>query len=442
MCFVIMVVASGGGCLFFSYNFNTGNLHDICGHGAGDFDDLIRAILAFTVFVFNVCQICSLRSQLDSAGRVLELACKCVLSTPSLILMPLLLSVQRTILLVWWLVVAANYFTSDLVLGEQFVKYSGGGSGQWEFMVTSSLQNKLLVAMLSFGLLWFNEVVTAAATFVMYFTGQVWQLLNNSKKQQVRCRTVRGYCIMIRYHGGSVIVAGLLQLFFFPFHITLGFFEDASGSGPIGFILESFCSCVLDFYRNNIGPFKRDALQGVTLHSMAYFEAAYHYNKRHNALEDVRVLNTQTKIFQIGGLGLAAFLGYLAAAQRLRSSPYVSPDEEEYVHEPFAYCMIGLGFAVWVALPFVKIFDVISDAVLYSMFTEKLSRPPPEELLETFRNCSWSTTVQSLAHCHCGMNRDGLPVARPAQRPPGASGASASGSNGSFATRPLTMATP
>ena len=24
----------------------------------------------------------------------------------------------------------------------------------------------------------------------------------------------------------------------------------------------------------------------VTLHSMAYFEAAYHYNKRHNALED------------------------------------------------------------------------------------------------------------------------------------------------------------
>lgn len=418
--FLVVAVASGLMCIFFSYHFNTGNFKDVVGHRAGDPIDLMRGVGTFIVFVFSVCQMCSLRSSLDSAGRVLELACQCVLSTPSLVLMPLILALQRTWLLCWWLIVIGNYFTSELQNGETKVKHAVyGTTKQWENVVIFPTINKVYAVMFTFGLLWFNEVITAAATLVMYFTGQVWQLLNNSKKQQVRCRTVRGYCIMIRYHCGTVALAGFLQLFLYPLHITLGFFEDA-GTGPVGFILESFCSCVLDFYRNNIGPFKRDALQGVSLHSMSFYESAIHYHKRHNALEDVRVLNTQAKIFQIGGLSLAGLLGYLTVVYRLQLPPYENPDEMEYVHEPFPYCVIGGAFAFWVALPFVKIFDVVSDAVLYAMWTEKLARPPPEDVMETFRNCGWTRTVQKMSRytgCHCGMNRDGLPI--PKGAPPG-----------------------
>lgn len=156
--FLVVAVASGLMCIFFSYHFNTGYFKDVVGHRAGDPIDLMRGVGTFIVFVFSVCQMCSLRSSLDSAGRVLELACQCVLSTPSLVLMPLILALQRTWLLCWWLIVIGNYFTSELQNGETRVKHAVyGTTKQWEYVVIFPTINKFYAVMFTFGLLWFNE---------------------------------------------------------------------------------------------------------------------------------------------------------------------------------------------------------------------------------------------------------------------------------------------
>lgn len=52
---------------------------------------------------------------------------------------------------------------------------------------------------------------------------------------------------------------------------------------------------------------------------MPFLEAAEHINEKHSGLQDVRVLNTQTKIFQVGGLGLAGLLGTWAWPHRRAS---------------------------------------------------------------------------------------------------------------------------
>ncbi|CAK9101677.1 Aspartyl/asparaginyl beta-hydroxylase [Durusdinium trenchii] len=443
-------------CLFFAINFEKGSFVQICGHGAGDFDDLLRAVLAGGVCIFHACQMRSIWNSLDSAGRALEKACKCILSTPSLVLMPLILSVQRGILLVWWLWVVGNYFTSELHDNNQKLRHavrsnnvSGlmkravwGSSEPWEFYLGIPILYTYCAAFFTFGVLWFNEVMTCSAVFVMFFIGQVHELVSPVTKTHIRCRTMRGYWILCRYHAGSVILGGLLQLCLAPLHMTLGIFEDANTANPIGFIVESFCSCVLDFYRNHIGYLKRDALQDVSLFSMDYLKAANHQAEhvfdKAALLQDVRVLNTQTRIFQLAGLGLAFLFGWMTAAQRLQMSPYHDRDEDEFVRDPFSYCIFGAIAAVWVALPFMKIFDVVSDAVIYSIFVKEMHKPPPQDLvMDTFRNCTWTRTmVSAVTNCHCATQRNLLPVNRPPASIAHTAMASSPATNG-WVTQPL-----
>ena len=53
-----------------------------------------------------------------------------------------------------------------------------------------------------------------------------------------------------------------------------------------------------------------------------------------------------------------------------------------FLSAEFKYCIVGCAVAVWVALPFMKIFDVVSDAVIYSLFVQDMAKPAPPELID------------------------------------------------------------
>ena len=99
----------------------------------------------------------------------------------------------------------------------------------------------------------------------------------------------------------------------------------------------------------------------------------------------------------------------------LHSVRYMVVDERV---SKFKYCLVGCAVAVWVALPFMKIFDVISDAVIYSLFMQDMAQPDPPELMDEVlplrfdglrglcklrsRTCGWSaplSRIRNLAHC-------------------------------------------
>jgi len=70
-----------------------------------------------------------------------------------------------------------------------------------------------------------------------------------------------------------------------------------------------------------------------------------------------------------------------------------------------AFCIWGAVVAAWFALPFMKIFDVVSDAVLYSKFVQKQRNPKPKLVEDSFRTCTWRQTMKDIASCQCGSSR-------------------------------------
>lgn len=108
-----------------------------------------------------------------------------------------------------------------------------------------------------------------------------------------------------------------------------------------------------------------------------------------------------------------------------------------FLSAEFKYCIVGCAVAVWVALPFMKIFDVVSDAVIYSLFVQDMAKPAPPELIDEVlplrskqkskasklrtRTCGWSrplSTIRNLAHCgQTGSLKARLPELRQLRHP-------------------------
>ncbi|CAK9084361.1 unnamed protein product [Durusdinium trenchii] len=373
------MVLSGLICGVYVLNYRTGSLSQMVGRPEGSWVDLVNAAGSGAVFILLFCQIQYIRDRIDRGVLILEDGCRCIVSTPNLSLLPLWTSAFRLYLLVWCGAVVLLLFSSELHHSVSLATHNHyGADDPWSFSISFPPEKFAMMGFVVLAVYWFLMVDTASGSFIYYFFGQLFQLQTQTGAQKSSCRLMKAYCMLAFYHGGSVILAGFLTMFLWPAHLILGTIDDAS-SGPLGCIIESIC-CFLQLYEEWLAPLDLDTLQDISLQGMAYFEASNHL-KKNNLSAEVRVLSTQIRFFQLAGFALAGALGYLTTMLVLQSPEYKEASSPHYVSQSkMPIHLVGAGLGLWCSLPFMRVFHLVSEGILYAKYVERQRQPKPPEL--------------------------------------------------------------
>merc|ERR1711879_545555 len=111
------------------------------------------------------------------------------------------------------------------------------------------------------------------------------------------------------------------------------------------------------------------------------------------------ILNGVTWLFQFSGLCGIAFLGDTVSFTIIKNSRFSDPTSPSYVHNPEVVAISGSIVAAVVALPFLVIFDTVSDTIIYCYTVRKLRKAVAREIAIENEGCLMGT-------CPCLGSRD------------------------------------
>ncbi|CAE7894385.1 ASPH, partial [Symbiodinium sp. KB8] len=389
---------------WYGYCFKTGMCKKYTGNGAEDPIDLARSVAFGIVAILTLQTICSLGRKLDTVGRILEMSCSCIMSSPMLTILPLVMLCLRIISTAWVVYVVLGLYSAEV--HDRLDDVAQPWVSGWNRLpaVSKSIEFQVYVVAVACFYCLFSSFITCVSWFVMIFLAQVWYFAG-PKFSTRRCPVPRALWICLRYHFGTMVLSGVLHLVIGPLHSTLGKLQDGVKSGnPLASILQTCLSCCLDFYEESLAHLNRGALLDVSLQAFTYFEGANHIadNESGTSLaEEVGLLNTSTTMFQLAGVGMAAATTWFAVAQTLSQRQFADPDSRLFVEDRSTLCIGGAVISLVVATPFMTIFDVVAEAVLFSKVVDRQRNPKAKGLPASssmiLRNCSpWRRTLQNV----------------------------------------------
>lgn len=402
---------------WYGYCFKTGMCEKYTGNDEEDPIDLLRCVAFGIVALLTLQTICSLRRQLDTVGRILEMSCSCIMSSPMLTILPLVMLCLRIISTAWVVYVVLGLYSAEV--HDRLDDVTQPWVSGWNRLpaVSKSIEFQVYVIAVALFYCLFSSFITCISWFVMIFLAQVWYFAG-PKFSTRRCPVPRALWSALRYHFGTMVLSGVLHLVIGPLHVTLGKLQDGVKAGnPLASILQTCLSCCLDFYEESLAHLNRAALLDVSLQAFTYFEGANHISDHESGpslAEEVGLLNTSTTMFQLAGVGMAAAITWFAVAQTLSQHQFADPDSRLFVEDRSTLCIGGAVISLIVATPFMTIFDVVAEAVLYSKVVDRQRNPkrdgPPASSSMIFRNCSpWRRTLQDITSCNCAY-RNGAEI--------------------------------
>ena len=129
----------------------------------------------------------------------------------------------------------------------------------------------------------------------------------------------------------------------------------------------SCCSCLVGFYRDFLEPLSVNAYVDVALHGSSLLHAA---GRSQEVTDEDRItansLNGMTFVFQIICVALTWWFGFVTAYIAVTMVPaYRDSESPSFIRNTAHWCIIGGCVAAACAYPFVMVFDVASDTILY-----------------------------------------------------------------------------
>jgi len=215
------------------------------------------------------------------------------------------------------------------------------------------------------------------------------------------CLLLRALWAVYSRHLGSVILGGFLITFMQPIQFLLVIFRALTGSLSVIF---GGCCAWADNCYDAIKPVSRDALMDVALQGMPFQEAGNHAAESQQGIEELGVLNGITWVFQFAGVGATTVIGHFTVFLFINLSPrFHDRESPDYVERPFLMCAAGSAIALVTAFPFMMLFDVVADSVLFSRHIERQRhrRAEDETAAGSCTPSSWKF-LKDVAGCHCG----------------------------------------
>jgi len=327
------------------------------------------SIISMTLTAVVVCCIsclaCRSQENLDRATLCLNAACQCVTDMPILQVGPvatLALQLVSGIAILWALQFMPTTLHIDLRDGRIGCQAYGG-----------HVRNLADVSIAGIYILFLLFVLNVMNAFwemgIVFLTVQWFVHLRRSDDPPPFSKSLRILCIMCRYHAGTIIFAGILIGFVRPLRFLLGTMTAATRmrTNPVKDCCMSCCSCLVGFYRDFLEPLSVNAYVDVALHGSSLLHAA---GRSQEVTDEDRItansLNGMTFVFQIICVALTWWFGFVTAYIAVTMVPaYRDSESPSFIRNTAHWCIIGGCVAAACAYPFVMVFDVASDTILY-----------------------------------------------------------------------------
>lgn len=405
---LLIFLGNTGVSVFFIYCFKEATCDGIPGKGPSEHRDLALGIATGALALASLFYIRSLGHYLETAGKVIEWSCKCVVKCPSLFVTPLVTLITRVLTLGSLAFLFLNLYTSQLKddFSETTVMY--GPETTWRMVIKLSTIHIVYTVVACLCAFWFQGAITAGSFFIVYYTSQTWYFRgglgeNGGAEYQVLpgCLLLRALWAVYSRHLGSVFLGGFLMTLMQPIQFLLVIFRGMTGS--LSIVFGGCCSWADQCY-DAIKHISRDALMDVSLQGMPFQEAGNHAAESLASIEELGVLNGITWVFQFAGIGATSVVGYFTVLFFICCSPrFHDPESPDYIERPFLMCAAGAAIALVTAFPFMMLFDNVADSVLFSRHIERQRRRPSEKDMarSSCTPSSWKF-LKDVAGCHCG----------------------------------------
>ena len=394
---------------------------DLCGtsEGASAQDQLAAWVMMVIGFVF-LWMGCQMSAWMETAVKCISWSCKCILATPSLCLLPPTTLALRGVSLYGFLYVAflvASRGISKYKWATQSSLSNYSLEAHWseQALDLSPIEWLCLFGTICMGI-WVQGVITAWTHFVQVYTSQMWYFSGGIRGTGAAptLSVFRAGWVGARYHLGSLIGGGLKLVLSMPFRLTLGWILAATHNeyNPVGYMLGGCCDSCLGCYKRFLMLLNRNAYMDVSLQASPFDEAAQHVKSilsmEHEA-SALALLNGATWLFQIVGLASIASIGHLVVSFEIQAMDRLhnlrSPD---YVQQPTLLCLAGALLAIFIAFPFMMLFDIVSDSILYCRTVQKMRHQAATSLKnqaveQIDRACGSRINglLSGMVGCHC-----------------------------------------
>jgi len=317
--------------------------------GVGYISDYIQAVFLCVVGMTFGGVLCSRRHLIDRVVDCLEMAFECICQS-RLLLHPLIVVVFYAIcglsialaLALW----TASVRRDELSLSQV--------SLFWGLVVVWA---------------WTSQIVFTASELTLNLVVLTWCVkggLKTGKATITNSELSRAYWIPFRYHFGTCVLGGLAIGIVRPFDLTIGkaFRFLRSKYNIFGGVIEYFGGGIMESYRKNIGLLKKQAFLEVAMKGRPFNEAAQRTQEvEEEQTEVMRILNGATWIIQfcciVVNMGVAAWIATFALCN-------TDGKKAQTRKEQAAIVIVACIVALVVTLPFVLMFDTVSDALLFA----------------------------------------------------------------------------
>lgn len=310
--------------------------------------------------------ICNAAIEIQKAIVCMRWSCHCVTSVKSLKLVPLLRTIWECSVVVSHVYVLVCISSMDAMEGDK--------KGP-----ETTLGKAGCIAMVVLMMIWHVGIAHQISNLAMIYTAQTWFFQGGmSAHQQSAPSVAYGYWIAFRYHLGTCIYAGLVILLISPIRLPLKILTGVMQSkqnNPVGLLLWVCFSCVEDCFYNNLEGLSSHSIYDTVLQANDWCLAVTHstaviYEDSGGAVG--RVLKEATWIFELAGIGLFAGATYTTTQVLMRQVPYFTdPGSDGFIALPYAASCLCVFVAVMFSYPFMDLFRLVSDCILYCRTVEK-----------------------------------------------------------------------
>lgn len=323
-------------------------------------------LLAVSLLLFYC--ICSVSSEIEKAIICMSWFGKCISTVSSLKCSPLIRAVSEVAVVAFHTYVFFCIWSKPPgSLDEQIAPLE-------EF--TNLLGRHVCAAFVVLMLLWHIGLVQQVNNVALIYAVQTWFFQGGMSSHGGPGPSItRGYWVAVRYHLGSCYFAGLVTKLVapvrFPLKVVTGVLRWENN--PVGFLLRICFGWVEDCFYDNCEGLSSHSLYDVVLQANSWCDAVKHSTAVVNEEGGVgHILEGATWIFELAGIATFALVSYNVAQLFLQMDSYYSdPTSDGFIALPFMTSGMCLLTGVLCSYPFMDMFRLVSDCILYCRTVEK-----------------------------------------------------------------------
>lgn len=363
----------GGYAIYAAQNDGTDQLPST---GDSTYDMVIGVCCCLTSFVF-LCVACYKADSVNLAVECIKATCECIRDMPTLLFEPIVSLCFKVPMLI--LLSVGFLFLATCITEVPTMVFTATGLVEY-VDVQYTPDEYWFLGFYIFMSIWIMEIFSAMSQFAVSYATQQWFFSHHRPEFGLArgaptCAACKGLFVGLFFHLGTLAFGSfIISSTRVVRYILTWIIPNSQNKGnPVSACLVSTCACCVSCFERFLRFLTKNAYMDVAINGSDFCKAAHQsFLVLQSELTAVGVLNGATWLFQLTGLGGIAVGGaYLTFLMCTHIYVYADPTSKYFIEDPLFLCGVSFTICFLVAVPFMLVFDQVSDTILYCYAIEE-----------------------------------------------------------------------